>query len=234
MFAEVIVNSSANDLNKYFDYAVPDGLNVTVGTRVLVPFGHRKSFEIGYVVAIKDTTEFKCREIVKVVDKVFDEEILDFAKWIAHRYFCNLSDALRLFMPPGTSKNVDKVKVKTERWVTLCSEVDLDLIKSDKQKRIVSFLMDNDTAPISELLSFTDTTLAVLKTLEKNGFVRIFQNEVFRNPLFYKDIEPSVPLVLTDEQRAVFSKIDISTFGKYLVHGVTGSRKNRDLFTTYR
>ena len=58
--------------------------------RVLVPFGARKVFEVGYVVGLKETSEYKCKNIVKVIDRVFDEEKLELAKWISQKYFCNL------------------------------------------------------------------------------------------------------------------------------------------------
>ena len=85
--------------------------------RVLVPFGARKIFEVGYVVGLKESSEFKCKNIVKVIDRVFDEEKLELAKWISQKYFCNLSDAIRLLVPPGTSTSFDKIKAKTEKNV---------------------------------------------------------------------------------------------------------------------
>ena len=102
--------------------------------RVLVPFGARKIYEVGYVVGLKEMSEYKCKNIAKVVDRVFDEEKLELAKWISQKYFCNLSDAIRLLVPPGTSTNFDKIKTKTEKYVYLNEEIDIDLekIKSEK------------------------------------------------------------------------------------------------------
>lgn len=46
MIAEIIVNSSATELNRVFDYKVPDeyeiGENIDIGYRVLVSFAFRK------------------------------------------------------------------------------------------------------------------------------------------------------------------------------------------------
>ena len=117
MIAEVIVNSSVNKLNKTFDYEVPEGINVKVGMRVLVPFSNRKKLEIGYVIGLKENTDYKCKAISKIVDEVFDEEKFEIIKWMANRYFCNISDVLKLFTPPGTGNDLNKVKIKTEKWV---------------------------------------------------------------------------------------------------------------------
>ena len=47
MFAEVIINSNAKDLNKVFDYIVPNDMKdkIKVGTRVFVPFGKGEKLE---------------------------------------------------------------------------------------------------------------------------------------------------------------------------------------------
>ena len=57
MIAEVIVNSVAKELNRVFDYGVPNNLDVVVGVRVLVPFGYRKQNEIGYVKVLNKIRE---------------------------------------------------------------------------------------------------------------------------------------------------------------------------------
>src|SRR5699024_11854071 len=54
MYASIIVSVSASDVNKVFEYRIPDGLTdfIAVGHRVLVPFGPRQIQ--GYVIDIKD------------------------------------------------------------------------------------------------------------------------------------------------------------------------------------
>ncbi|MBQ9267096.1 MAG: primosomal protein N' [Clostridia bacterium] len=225
MFAEVIVNLSVSELNRTFDYGIPEGMDLSIGTRVLVPFGARRGTEIGYVVGIKETSDFQCKDIIRVVDSVFDERKLNLAKWMAKKYFCNLSDTLKLLVPPGTGNKVDNVKAKKEKWASLAMEIDLQQIKSDKQRRIVSFLLDNGEVPVSELLLFTDTTRSVLTTLEKNGIVKLEEVEVSRNPFANKEVERSEPLPLTERQQEVLDKIKVNEFGEYLLYGVTGSGK---------
>lgn len=225
MFANIIINSSVNDLNRCFDYHIPDNMSVEIGMRVLVPFGFRKSTEIGYVIGIKDTSEYVCKDIVKVYDQVFNAEKLDLAKWMAKRYFCNLSDTLKLLVPPGTGNKIDKVKSKKEKWVSLTETADLNVIKSDKQKRVVSFLFDNQEVPYQELMEFTDTTTSVLKTLEKNGFIKIEEVEISRNPFINRNITKTEPLELTSEQKDALEKIDVNKYEEYLIFGVTGSGK---------
>lgn len=226
MIAEVIVNSSSNELNRTFDYNIPENLNVQIGARVLVPFARRKQFEIGYVIGLKEFSEYKCKDVARVVDNIFDEKRLDLAKFISDRYFCNLSESIKLLVPPGTSSNVDNVKTKTERWIRLKNfDIDFSKMKSEKQIRVINFLQENVEAPAIEVMEFTDVTRDVFVSLEKKGIIEFFNVEVMRNPFLNKNIEKSEKLKLTNEQSQVLANIDISKFEKYLLHGVTGSGK---------
>ena len=68
MFAEVIINSNAKALNKTFDYIVPTVLekDINVGSRVMVPFGNSKKLEDGFVINLKNESEFASKEIKKI------------------------------------------------------------------------------------------------------------------------------------------------------------------------
>lgn len=189
MIAEVIVNSSSNELNRTFDYNIPENLNVQIGARVLVPFARRKQFEIGYVIGLKEFSEYKCKDVARVVDNIFDEKRLDLAKFISDRYFCNLSESIKLLVPPGTSSNVDNVKTKTERWIRLKNfDIDFSKMKSEKQIRVINFLQENVEAPAIEVMEFTDVTRDVFVSLEKKGIIEFFNVEVMRNPFLNKNI----------------------------------------------
>ena len=76
---------------------------------------------------------------------------------------------------------------------------------------------------------FADVTNAVLKTLEKNGYIEIVEKEVERNPFIHKVIEKSQNLVLNSEQQDAFDKINASLqfneYDEFLLFGVTGSGK---------
>ena len=100
--AEIIINTTAKRLQQTFSYIVPDHLDVRIGSRVLVPFGHRR--EEGIVVALREhldeapAFELKPIEGLLSTQTGFQEEMIRTALWIRDYYVCNLSDALRLFM----------------------------------------------------------------------------------------------------------------------------------------
>ena len=239
MFASVLINTNARELNRVFDYEVPAELenSVMVGARVFVPFGRGKALSEGYVVELKSESEFECKEIASVEDLLLSEDNVELAKLMAQKYFCNVSDCIRLMLPPGlASKNLDKrVKEKFVKFVYLnkeTEEVRFDIdnsLKSDKQKRLLEFLLGNDGVEVSELEAVTEVSRAVMKTLEKNGYIRFEDVQVDRNPFVHKNVVRDERLVLNDEQQSVYDQIefmiDNDEFAEFLLKGITGSGK---------
>ena len=241
MIAQVIINSNVKNLNRIFDYNVPSEMQGTicVGDRVLVPFGNKKTYEEGFIVGLKENTQYKVKDIAKIQEGIkLTEENIDLAKLMARRYFCNISDCIKLMLPPGTlNKNIDsRVKDKTLNFVYLkkdIEEIEEDIenkiIKSEKQKRVLNFLIQNEGIQTTELEIITDTTNAVLKALEKKEYIEIIEEKVERNPFLNKDIKPTKKLKLTEEQQDAFNKIDKTINNnenkEFLLYGVTGSGK---------
>ena len=220
MIAEVILNENAKDLDRIFDYNVPNDLvqKAKIGSRVIVPFGNRKTIQEGFIIGFKEKSEYKLKDILKLEENPFlDEKKIKLAKWIGTRYFANLSECLKLMLPPGTrAKNIEnRVKEKTENFVYLKKqkeEIQDDIInkkiKSEKQRRILEFLLKNDEVLISDLEAFTDTSRAIIKTLEKNNYIQICEKQVERNPLIHKMLEKSQKLEFTKEQEESYKKIE--------------------------
>lgn len=249
MIAEVIIQSNVKNLNRIFDYKIPIELEgkVNVGARVFVPFGNMKRLENGFVIAIKESSAYEVKEIASVQEEqILDENRIELAKWMAKRYFCNLSDCLKLMLPSGTTtKNIEnRVKEKNLNFVTLKKEmedieeaIDSGKIKSEKQIRTLRFVMDNGDVLVSDLEMFADTTRTVVNTLCKNGYLEIIQKQVERNPFENKQIAMTEKLKLTQEQQNAYDTIENSMddmlFSEFLIYGVTGSRENRNLFTAY-
>ena len=156
---------------------------------------------------------------------------------MAKRYFCNISDCIKLMSPPGTlGKQIqNRVKEKTGKFVYLKkeileieSEIEEGKIKNPKQIRILRFLEENDGTHISDLNLLTDTTISSIKTLEKNGYIEIVEQVIERNPFQNKEIKRDKKLLLTEEQQNAFQqiskKIQENAFDEFLLYGVTGSR----------
>lgn len=237
MVAEVIINRSAKKLNRTFDYNIPKHMQdfVIIGSKVLVPFGNSKKLEEAYVIGIKEKSEYKVKDIAQLEDNLTDFQI-KLAKWMAKHYFCNVSDCIKLMLTPGTGRKENKVQDKTVNSIYLkkdIEEIDFEIengkIKSEKQKRILKFVEDNEGCTIPEIEMITDTSRAIVNTLIKNGYLELVEKKVERNPLINKEVDKTENLKLTDEQQVAYESvsncIESKTYKEFLLYGVTGSGK---------
>ena len=123
-----------------------------------------------------------------------------------------------MLKPGTTAKNfANRAKDKTAIFVSLNmnNEQILDYInnkkiKSEKQKRILEYLIKNGQTLQSKLIEKTDTSRAIIKTLEKNGLLKLQEQKVVRDPLLNKDITRTKNLQFTTEQHVAYSKIEDS------------------------
>jgi len=247
MIAEIILNSNSKQLNRVFDYQIPEEIasKVKIGSRVLVPFSNRKELEEGFVVNIKETSDYQVKEIKQVDETEYiSQENIDLAKWMSRRYFCNLSDCIKLMLPPGTTTRIleNRIKEKNASFVYLKKdedEIELAIeskkVKSDKQVRALRFLLENEGVLVSDLELFADVSRSIINTLEKNGYIEIIEQQVERNPFEHKVLAKDQDLKLTEEQEQAYQVIGNSMddyfYSEFLLFGVTGSRKNRSIFT---
>lgn len=191
------------------------------------------------MIGLKETTSYKVKEILDVVEDELNPENIKLAILMSRRYFCNISDCIKLMLPPGTSSKVleNRTKDKTGLFVYLKkdieeieSDIEEGIIKSPKQIRLLRFLAENEGIHVLDLEQITDTTRAVTKSLEKKDYLELVEQKIERNPFEFKQVKPDKALPLTDEQRNAFDKvaktIENGEFGEFLLYGVTGSRKN--------
>lgn len=140
------------------------------------------------------------------------------------------------FLHGNSSKDFSKrINEKTSRFVYLAvdkdvafSDIEIGKIKSDKHIRLIKFLIDNDGMEIGDLESIIDVSKSVMKTVEKNGYIKFVQKKLERNPLIHKNIKSDKKLSLNDEQMSAYEQIEFmlenEEFAEFLLHGVTGSR----------
>lgn len=138
--ARVVIDCTAKQIDRYFDYRIPENLCGTakVGMRAEVPFGASDKRSIGYIIKIYDieNEEGKFKEIIKLIDEfpLLSRDALLEAYWIKNRYFCSFSEAIRLFLPTGAIQKITE-------WVRI---IDADKVKTPKQKRVAQFILEQE------------------------------------------------------------------------------------------
>ncbi|OQB13345.1 MAG: Primosomal protein N' [Firmicutes bacterium ADurb.Bin193] len=162
MIAQIVIASNSRATDRIFHYLVPDGMDITVGIRVLVPFGMGNKTTEGIVVALSDKSEHKnLKKIVSVIDDrpLFSESMARLADWIREKYLCTRYQALKTVMPSGTG-------VKTTEWVTLVGGDDTDTTPT--QKEVLKRLKEaGRTADLGFLSDIKGARRAVLALSEK-------------------------------------------------------------------
>lgn len=234
MIAEVIIDRNVKKLNRKFDYKVPETLEdlVDVGSRVLVPFGNQKNLEQGYIIKLKETTDFEVKEIAGLEENLPEEKI-NLARWMARKYFCNVSECIKLMLTPGTrtKNNSKKVTNKTIECLYLNKDFKIEekQIRGEKQKRLIEFLKTNEGLETCDIEKIVEVSRTTINSLIKKDILRVEQKQVYRNPLINKKVSLNPKLKLNDEQRKAYNKIENAInekrFEEFLIYGVTGSGK---------
>ena len=102
-FAKVAIDSPLPQLDRLFDYSVPDHLAqvATVGVRVRVPFGKSGSLNDGFIVEFAETSDFASADIAEVVSSaaVLTNSQYLFLRAVADRQAGTLSEMLKLAVP---------------------------------------------------------------------------------------------------------------------------------------
>lgn len=118
--ARVVIDSPLPQLDRLFDYVIPEKLRATArsGMRVTVPFRSAGRFSAGYIVEIVDSVDYTgtLSTIESVVSPVavLHNEVWDLARAAADRAAGSASDILRLAIPPRQVR-VEKAWLDAER-----------------------------------------------------------------------------------------------------------------------
>lgn len=137
MYAKVILSLKNKEVDKVFDYFVPQQYcPISIGVRVIVPFGRANKSTEGYVVDLAEqTTVQKTKSIIKVLDEgnpIFTKQSIMLAKWMKTKYFCTLSQCLQIMMPAG-------MKTKFQWQVFLAKETQKDVFISSVENKVLDF-----------------------------------------------------------------------------------------------
>ena len=126
------------------------------------------------------------------------------------------------------------VKPKFERRVRLAADTQQDeKTKGRKlttaQTRVLQALESQRSMPFPTLLTTADVTGSTVATLERRGLVETFSERLRRDPLEGAALPDVEDYILTEGQNRVLAEIEkplrSTSYGAFLLHGVTGSGK---------
>jgi primosomal protein N' (replication factor Y) (superfamily II helicase) len=102
-FAQVVAKSNLIQLDRVFDFVIPEQLmaEIQIGQEVLFPFGRAKKPQSGYVVGLGDESEYATSELASILHpkKVLQEDIYRFARQVADRQCVAIGEILGAAIP---------------------------------------------------------------------------------------------------------------------------------------
>jgi len=239
MVAQVVLNNKEQNIDKIFDYKIPERLEslVSVGMRVLVPFGFGNRSVDGIVVDVLDKSDY---ENLKEIKSVYGKEpvcqpwILDLCLWISKKYFCSLYQALKLATPPGMSsgvreKNINVVSMAVEQDTAFSVAEEMRKKGAVARARVIEALLMAESLPLANIIRDKGGSYDAVRALEKMGYIKIESRQVSRKAYDENKYKKTVAYQPTPEQKVVidylYTAIDEKRNEKILLRGVTGSGK---------
>ena len=146
--------------------------------------------------------DFKVKKISKIIDEtpLFSIDYLKLLEWVANYYCCDLVTVLNAAIP---MKLIEKAS-KTETLI--------EFTKYDgatkRQTEILKLLEKSGKMPLILFEKYAKTTRATVKKLEALGCVKLYQEELYRNPLDILQItEREALFELSGDQKKVYEGI---------------------------
>ena len=172
------------------------------------------ALSVSYNKTLKKINDITTKEIS---DYFNDNEEIDF-KVVDKKYYSSLKYEIKLKNIEVVYNYERKDKVKENSFVKLLKYA---FLKEEKQQAILDYLLDKKEVNKKELKDFSESSL---KTLEKNGYISIYKQDVYRE---IKNPISDAPVIkeLNNEQTLAYKKVDLYDNKTYLLYGVTGSGK---------
>lgn len=242
LFAEEIAaNHTARVLVDGFndmvlDYAVPtDMQGVVRGSRVEVPLRGRGA--TGTVLSLVAPAE-QWSGVLRPLRRLISEEavvspvLMDLAEWAARYYAVPVEQMIRCIVPEPVRQ--ERHEEKTRKIAILTDWPDDDKLnkinaRAPRQASILRYLHSSS----DKRAALTDlggtAALNPCRALAKQGYLRMEEETVHRDPAGEETFAPSSALELNEEQAAVLKEVicatDSGTSQPMLLQGVTGSGK---------
>ena len=221
MVVGVLVEISSQNIDKVFDYLVPDNLvsSIQVGIRVLVPFG-KQTLE-GFVLEIKDSSERDLKEIFSVLDRdiVLNQELLLLGKEIQKTTLSTLISAYQVMLPKALKAKAGVLVSK--KYQTFYQLVDKEYLPSSTpQKKILELFGNHKVISRKELMEISSSALSTL--LEKKVLLEIKEEDYRMKYGEKRDYRKSLTV---SQQVVVDCVLKDKVHTPFLLFGVTGSGK---------
>ena len=213
-----------------FDYLIPDGVELAVGQRVVVPFGRRQL--VGIVIKLNSSTDApvnKLKNITEILDEeaIYASSFIEFLHKVNRYYHHSLGETLFTALPSRYKKAIPLDPI-THTYISLNlpSTYDPDtLLRAPKQKAIVDWLQQQlgETSLEENLKQHFKQYNSSIKSLLDKNFIRRTHETVASMPTSFSPPQSELNQQQADACNAI--RDQLHHFHPFLLYGVTGSGK---------
>ena len=243
-YADIIVDITLEKLNHTFQYMIPEELQpeVTVGIRVIVPFGNGKREINGVVVEISEEPKLDPNRIKPIKGILYSQEksereLVALSYFLSEHFGSTMNQALKTVLPlrkktSPKEKKMVSLRASSDETANFLSNLRSKKKYSVSKERLIKELMAEPEIPWDIITCKLHITSDNIRALEKSGIVRVDSYREFRNPINNKNLdeaEGKKDFELNAEQKrcveTVREDIERGINRPYLLYGVTGSGK---------
>ena len=237
-YADIIIDISHENLDKTYQYAIPEELlgKATIGTLVVVPFGRGNRHINGYIVGVSEEPKINI-ELIKplygVVENapVIESRLIYLAYWMKETFGSTMNDSLKTVIPVKKA-----VKIKEQKSIHLAVGLEQanQLYYEYQRKnntarvRLLAALMKEQMLDYDDVIHKLHISPSTISGLEKQGVTKTVTEQIYRNPIKHQ-YELTQRVKLNEEQEFIVASINkeyaAGIRSTYLVHGITGSGK---------
>lgn len=240
MYADVIVDISHKNIDRPFCYRIPPESEgqITIGTKVRIPFGKGNTERCGYVVALSDVPsdeipEDRIKDLLGVAERSVsaEENLIELAAFIRERYGSTMITALKTVLP--VKKEIKKKEEKMIVSAVPVLTIEQGIMEAERKKqrakvRLLRELLNNEKISYTLVTGKLNVSSPTVKSLEKDGFITIEVNTGSTLPFGFRNGKEEKP-ELSAEQNVIIDEINkdrvAGIAGQYYIHGITGSGK---------